>query len=235
MAREKRADEVLDWLGTAIARGDYPVGQTIPTEPELMELCDVGRSTVREAIRVLGSLGVVETALRRGTVVTERARWNVLNRDVLRWVMASRGHAADLMSAINEARLVFEPAAAALVAERADRMQTIAIETAFARMEAAAAAGDTKAAITADRAFHLAILSATGNPILEAFDSAIDGILGILFSVAANHMENYRANLSNHLAIIEAIRQRDAEAARAAMTATITFTTRRMKEAGLVG
>ena len=70
MAREKRADEVLDWLGTAIARGDYPVGQTIPTEPELMELCDVGRSTVREAIRVLGSLGVVETALRRGTVVT---------------------------------------------------------------------------------------------------------------------------------------------------------------------
>lgn len=235
MSREKRADEVLDWLGTAIARGDYPVGQTIPTEPELMRICDVGRSSVREAIRTLSSLGVVETALRRGTSVTERGRWNMLNRDVLRWVMASRTHANDLMAAINEARLVFEPAAAAMVAERADRMQVIAIETAFAQMEAAARTGDTTAAIKADRTFHFAILSATGNPILEAFDAALDGILGILFSVAANHMENYRANLASHLAIVEAIRRRDPEGARAAMTATIAFTTGRMKEAGLVG
>ncbi|AGT10843.1 transcriptional regulator, GntR family (plasmid) [Paracoccus aminophilus JCM 7686] len=234
MSKEKRADELVDWLGLAIAKGDYPVGQVLPTEPELMALAEVGRSTVREAIRVLGSLGVVETAPRRGTVVTDRGRWNLLNRDVLRWVMASRGHAADLMSAINEARLVFEPSAAALVADRADRMQLIAIETAFARMEVAAQNGDAEAAIAADRAFHLAILSATGNPILEAFDAAIDGVLGILFSVAANHMENFRANLANHQAILDAIRARDADAARAAMTATITFTTTRMKEAGIV-
>lgn len=234
MGKEKRSDEVMDWLGIAIAKGEYPEGQPIPTEPELMALSGVGRSTIREAIRVLGSLGVVETGPRRGTVVTERLRWNMLNRDVLRWVMASRGHAPELMSAINEARLVFEPSAAALVAQRATRMQLIAIETAFARMETAAHNGDAEAAIAADRAFHLSILSATGNPILEAFDAAIDGVLGILFAVTANHMANYRANLSNHLDILEAIRRRDPEAARAAMVATITFTTGRMKEAGLV-
>jgi GntR family galactonate operon transcriptional repressor len=234
MSREKRADEVVDWLGLAIARGTYPEGRPVPTEPELMQLAGVGRSSVREAIRVLGSLGVVETAPRRGTVVTERGRWNMLNRDVLRWVMASRGHAPDVMSAINEARLVFEPSAAALVAQRANRMQLIAIETAFAQMETAAQTGNAEAAIAADRAFHLSILSATGNPILEAFDSAIDGVLGILFAVTANHMENYRANLANHLDILEAIRRRDPDAARAAMTATITFTAGRMKEAGLV-
>ncbi|RYG98100.1 MAG: FadR family transcriptional regulator, partial [Alphaproteobacteria bacterium] len=86
----------------------------------------------------------------------------------------------------------------------------------------------------ADREFHLAILKATGNPILQAFDSAIDSILGVLFGVTANHMENFRANLSNHLAVLEAIRLRDPTAAERAMLDTIQFTTEKMKVAKLI-
>lgn len=234
LTRIRSADPVLDAIGQAIASGEYAEGSAIPTEPELMELHGVGRSSIREATRALVSLGMVETAPRRGTVVNPRARWNMLSRNTMRWVMAAKAHQHDLLRAIDEARLIFEPSSAALVARRATRMQIITIETAYAKMEDAAERGDAEAAVLADREFHLTILQATENPILEAFDSAIDAVLGVLFSVTANHMENFRENLGNHLAVVEAIRQHDPEEAFAAMTRTIGFTTGKMKDAGLI-
>ncbi len=234
MGKEKLADGVLDRIGADIAAGRLAEGSVIPTEPELMASFGVGRSSIREAIRTLAGLGMVETAPRRGTTVTPRAEWNMLSREVMRWIMAGKTHNGALLSAIDEARLIFEPGAAALVARRATRMQIIAIETAYARMEEAAQKGDPEGAILADRQFHLSILQATGNPILEAFDTALDAVLGALFSVTANHMNNFRANLVNHLAVLEAIRRGDSAAAQAAMTLTIGFTTEKMKDAGLI-
>lgn len=228
------ADSVLDSIGSAIASGIYAEGANIPTEPELMEVYGVGRSSIREAIRSLAALGMVETAPRRGTVVRPRSDWAMLSRETMRWIMAGKLHTAELLRAIDEARQIFEPSSAALVARRATRMQIIQIETAFARMEDAASRGDEQEAILADRQFHLTILQATNNPILEAFDSAIDAVLGVLFSVTANHMDNFRRNLANHLAVVEAIRNRDPDAAFKAMTDTIRFTTTHMKDAGLI-
>ena len=233
-ARIRRSGNVLDRLGADIAAGRLEAGQTIPTETELMELYSVGRSSVREAVSTLAGLGMVTTAPRRGTTVTIRSEWNTLSRDVLRWLMDSKVMTPGILEAIDEARRVFEPASAALVAKRATRLQIIDIETAYARMEDAALRGDAEAAVLADREFHLAILKATGNPILQAFDSAIDSILGVLFGVTANHMENFRANLSNHLAVLEAIRLRDPAAAERAMLDTIQFTTAKMKVAKLI-
>jgi GntR family galactonate operon transcriptional repressor len=233
-ARVRRSDSVLEQLGSDIAAGHFEAGQPVPTEVELMETYQVGRSTVREAISALVSHGMLQATPRRGTVVTERAQWNTLNRDVLRWLMDSKTQMPGILEAIDEARRIFEPASAALVARRATRRQQIEIETAYAKMEDAAEQGDAEAAILADREFHFAILKATGNPILEAFDTALDSVLGLLFSVTANHMENFRANLGNHLAVLEAIRGRDPEAAERAMLETIDFTTNKMKRANLI-
>ncbi len=233
-AKMRRSDSVLEQLGNDIAQGRYDAGLPFPTEVELMDTYEVGRSTVREAISALVGHGMLRATPRRGTVVTERTQWNTLNRDVLRWLMGSKAHKPGILEAIDEARRIFEPAAAALVARRASRRQLIEIETAYSRMEDAAEQGDAEAAVLADRAFHLAILKATGNPILEAFDSALDSVLGLLFSVTANHMENFRANLCNHLAVLDAVRARDPQAAEEAMLKTIDFTTTKMKLAKLI-
>jgi GntR family galactonate operon transcriptional repressor len=232
--KSRRSDDVLDYLGSDIASGRLDVGHTIPTETELMEAYKVGRSSVREAISRLVGLGMVTSAPRRGTIVSERSNWNTLSRDVLRWLMESKKSMPGILEAIDEARRIFEPASAALVARRATRLQVIAIETAYAAMEGAAEQGNPEAAIIADRAFHLSILEATGNPILEAFDTALDSILGLLFGVTANHMENFRANLGNHLSVLEAIRRGDEASAENAMLDTINFTTRKMREAKLI-
>ena len=233
MARRKLADGVLDRIGAALASGRYPMGSAIPTEAELMDTFGVGRSSVREAVRVLASLGMVETAPRRGTIVAPRGRWNMLNREVMGWMMDS-DQRPDLLAAIAEARRIFEPASAGLAARKADAAQREAIDAAYVQMQDAATRGDPDAAIAADRAFHLAIQRATANPILGGFDAALDAVLGLLFSVTANHMENFRANLPNHLRVVEAVRRGHPEAAEQAMIAMIDFTTGKMKELGLI-
>lgn len=63
------ARQTLARLKARISSGEWPVGSRIPTEPELTEELNVGRSTVREAVRSLATLGMVETLTARGTFV----------------------------------------------------------------------------------------------------------------------------------------------------------------------
>ncbi len=229
-ARPLKASEALDTLGRRIVAGTYEVGGTLPVEASLMDDLGISRTTLREAIRTLVALGLVEVRPRIGTRVLPRKHWNLLNRDVLRWMMPSEGFNVELMGSIDEAREVFEPAAAAMAAERASRSAITAIRVAYDKMEAAADSGDAVAAIRADREFHLAILASTGNPIIEAFDTAIDAVLGQLFRVAIEmHMENFRNNLVNHRNVLDAIERKDAATARQAMLDTIWFTRRHLE------
>ncbi len=223
--RPAKVAEALDCLGRQIATGEVAEGASLPVEAELVAELGVSRSTLREAVKTLVALGMVEVRTRHGTRVLPRRKWNILNRDVLLWMTREGVLSPDLCTAIDEAREVIEPAAAGFAAKRADRAQLIDIRRAYEDMELTAAAGDIDGAIRADRAFHLAILAATNNPILEAFDTALDAVLGLLFEVAtASHLQNFRNNLVNHRHVLEAIERHDARAANAAMLETIWFT-----------
>lgn len=225
---------ITEILGRRVVSGVYGVGDVLPVEAELIAEMSVSRTTLREAVRTLVALGLLEVRPRTGTRVRPRRDWNLLNRDVLAWMTPEDGFNPELSAAIDEAREVFEPAAAALAATRASRRAVTRIRMAYDDMEAAAARDAIRDAILADRAFHLAILSATGNPILEAFDTAIDAVLGQLFRVAIeNHMENFRRNLANHLRVLEAIERNRPEEARQAMLDTIWFTRRHLEKHNL--
>lgn len=228
--RPAKVSEVLELLGRRVVTGDYAVGETLPVEKELIEELSVSRTTLREAIKTLTALGLLEVRTRHGTRVRPRRDWSLLSRDVLRWMQPVEGVNVELSSAIDEAREVFEPAACALAAVRADRREITRIRLAYEAMEQAAENDDVEAAIQADKDFHLAILAATGNPILEAFDTAIDAVLGLLFKAAIErHMESFRKNLANHLRVLEAIEQRRPEEARQAMLDMIGFTRRNLE------
>lgn len=66
------ARNTLAFLRRNIASGEWPINSRIPKEPELMELLGVGKSTIREAVRSLASLGMLETLPGRGTFVRSR-------------------------------------------------------------------------------------------------------------------------------------------------------------------
>jgi GntR family galactonate operon transcriptional repressor len=219
-AKPGKIDRVVSTLGRAIANGDYDVGSVLPREQELEVRFDAGRGVVREAVKILATKGLLTVGPRHGTRIQARQNWNFLDREVLAWVgQSQRDH--DLLLALEETRRIIEPAAAALAAERATAAERQSIKGAYATM--AKHADDPTIAIQADRAFHLAILDATHNPVLGSFRSGLEAVLHAVFSVA---MPGLALNLPNHEAVAHAIERGDAHGARVAMERLLDCTHR---------
>jgi len=221
-----RIQAVLGALGRDIAREVIPAGAVLPPEHELASLFGVGRGVVREAIKTLSGKGLVSVGPRHGTRVLPRRDWSLLDRDVLNWLVGEDKPDRKLLLAVQEVRLIIEPAAAALAAARATGKERQRIHAALAAMEAS---HDQASQTAADKAFHLAILAATRNPVLQGFRGAIDTILSAVFVVAVDSVEGwFEDNIANHAAVARAIEEGDAEKARHAMEQVLGLTHSRL-------
>ena len=217
-----RFHAVLGELGRDIVREIIPAGALLPPEHELESRFGVGRGVVREAIKMLSGKGLVSVRPRHGTHVRPRRDWSLLDRDVLNWLVGEDKPDRKLLLAIQEVRLIIEPAAAALAATRATGMDRQRINAALAAMEAS---HNQATATAADKAFHLAILDATHNPVLQGFRGAIDTILSAVFLVAVDSIDGwFEDNLPNHAAAARAIDEGNAKKARKAMEQVLGFT-----------
>ena len=108
---------VLDRLGQEIVSGTLAVDSVVRID-QLDERFGVSRSVVREAVRVLSSMGLVETRRRLGVRVLPSAQWNVFDPRVIRWRLDGPDREDQLVS-LGELRRGFEPVAAELAADRA--------------------------------------------------------------------------------------------------------------------
>lgn len=198
-------------LGRSIARGDLPAGASLPRERDLELRYRASRSVIRETVKILATKGLVSVGPRLGTRVQPRRDWSLLDGDVLGWI-GSGGIDRELLLALDETRRVVEPGAAEIAAVRADEDDRRTIRQAYVAMEATC--GDPAAATEADKAFHLAILDATHNPVLRSFRTAVAAILDAVF---APTIPMLTPNLPNHEAVASAIEAGDPAAARAAM------------------
>jgi GntR family transcriptional repressor for pyruvate dehydrogenase complex len=143
-------------LRKALKPGDY-----LPSEIELTKTLGIGKSSVREAVKMLQAMGVVEVRRGHGTLVRRHPGPDYLSPLVFQLIMES-GYPDDLI----ELRLMFEPAAAVMAMERATPEDHERIRGALERLERAVASGTPAA--EDDIAFHVAILDATKNPRFDA-------------------------------------------------------------------
>jgi DNA-binding FadR family transcriptional regulator len=206
-------------LGQEIVGGTYQPGDQLPNEIELGKHLSVSRTALREAYRVLAAKGLITSRPNVGTRVRGRADWNMLDADVLRWHLAA-GPDEVFVVDLFELRQIFEPAAAARAA-RAGSPEAIArIVEAYDEMARSKdGSGDL---IGADVRFHQAILAATHNPMLTGLGAMIHTALVGSFTLgwpSAATMSDVR--LSQHKAILDAIRAHDAEHARACSAALL--------------
>jgi GntR family galactonate operon transcriptional repressor len=217
-----RIHAVLGTLGRDIAREIIPAGAVLPPEHELESRFGVGRGVVREAIKMLSGKGLVSVRPRHGTRVLPRRDWSLLDRDVLNWLVGEDKPDRKLLLAVQEVRLIIEPAAAALAATRSTPKDRQRINAALDAMETS---HDQATATAADKAFHLAILDATHNPVLQGFRGAIDTILSAVFVVAVDSVDGwFEENLANHAATARAIEEGDDKKARHAMEQVLGYT-----------
>ena len=223
-----RIHAVLATLGREIAQEIIPAGAVLPPEHDLEIRFGVGRGVVREAIKTLSGKGLVSVRPRHGTQVLPRRDWSLLDRDVLNWLVGEDKPDLELLLAVQAVRSIIEPAAAALAATRATKKDRQRINAALEAMEAS----DNQATATAaDKSFHLAILDATHNPVLQGFRGAIDTILSAVFLVAVDSVDGwFEGNLPNHAATARAIEEGDAKKARNAMERVLGYTQSKLSE-----
>ena len=201
-----RSTQVLGELGRRIVGRVYVPDATLPPEAVLLEEFDISRSVLRDAIKSLESKGMVEARQRRGTCVTPRQRWNLLDTQVLDWV-AQSGADPQLLIRLTELRLIVEPGACALAAQNADDAAMARIEAAWDRM--VESASDPGAFVAADQDFHTALLMATGNEYLGAICTAISAALTVSLHRTNPTARSNRASLPAHERIVIALRRRD--------------------------
>ncbi|GAA2551605.1 FadR/GntR family transcriptional regulator [Mycolicibacterium diernhoferi] len=168
-------DSLLTALGTAIVSGQYSPGRVLTLEGVSADH-RVSRSVAREAIRVLESMGMVQSRRRVGITVQPADNWNVFDPMLIRWRLDVGDRVAQLVS-LSELRLGFEPAAAALAARRASPHQCRIMATAVSDMVVHGRSGDLDAYLLADKAFHQALLEASGNEMFRALNGVVAEVL----------------------------------------------------------
>jgi GntR family transcriptional repressor for pyruvate dehydrogenase complex len=212
--------KLLDFL----LSGEIAPGDRIPGERQLAEALGVGRSAVREAIKSLSLLGLLDVRQGDGTYLN-RSGSDLLPR-VIEWgLLLGVPSVVDLL----EARAEIEVVAAGFAATRADPDSVKALET---RLEEMRSAGDdVDAYMEADIAFHLQIAEASGNEVFANLISSLRALLRVWVSRVLHHAGETKTSLAMHEPIVRAISAGDAEAARASMRAHMERADRRLREA----
>lgn len=203
---------LVESLGRSIVAGRFDVA-SFPTEGELANQHGTSRSVTREAVKMLTAKGLLRARPRQGTSVTSESHWNLLDPDVLRWLL-ERKFSLPLLREFTEMRLAVEPAAVALAATRLDAATLARIEASLERMQAAdRGEGD---AVEADIAFHTALLGASGNRFFANLDQLVNTALRISIRFT-NSIKGRSASIAQHEEVLAAVRARDPERAAAAI------------------
>jgi GntR family transcriptional repressor for pyruvate dehydrogenase complex len=209
--RESAVADIARQLLSQLLSGRISPGTRLPSERRLAESLQVGRSTIREALKALDVLGIIEVRQGDGTYL--RQTTSDLLPQAIGWgLMLGRPQVHDLI----EARRHIEMSIAELAAERASSDDLAALRR---HLDGMRAATDGAAFVEADVAFHLALAKAAGNTVLNDILVSIRSLLRVWIRRAINEAGETRSTVEEHAAVFEAVLarspRRSAEAMRA--------------------
>ncbi|MQT14619.1 GntR family transcriptional regulator [Segnochrobactrum spirostomi] len=194
--RRTRTEELTDRLAEAILKGELPAGARLD-EHSIAQRYGVSRTPVREALKQLAGLDLIDMRPHRGAVVAG----------------VQAVHMGELFEALGEAEAV----CARLAAAKMSVIERERLDEIHARCAEALAAGDQDLIPGANRAFHEAIYAGAHNAFLSDTVLVLRRKLAPFTTAQFRLTERPPESAREHLAVIRAIRARDGEAAEAAM------------------
>jgi len=184
-------------------------GEQLPSEEQLASLLGVSRPTVREAVKSLVSLNVVEIRRGRGTFISERPG---LQSDPLGLDFVSEG---DVHTYLIEFRQMIEPQVGRLAAVRAGKKEVHALEQSLQRMKDGLKLQEVHLANELE--FHRTIAESSRNPVVLRIVPMVLEAIRRAYRDAPRTSQDHSAAYEEHLAVLDAIRGGDPDGAERAM------------------
>jgi GntR family transcriptional regulator, transcriptional repressor for pyruvate dehydrogenase complex len=223
-------EEIVEQIKQLITEGKLKPGDKLLGERELADQFQVSRASVREAIRTLEMLGVIDIRPGGGTFVRGSGADDII-RPLAMFLAVERSSILDMF----ELRRVFETATAGLAAERASAEEIDQIHSLLMDMQERLNVQDPEKGQEFDAAFHYAVAEATHNTLLiklfktvsEEFVKANSAARRRLYHDSA---QNAQRIIDQHSEIFEAIRSHSPQAASKAMLEHLLFAEGEMRK-----
>jgi GntR family transcriptional repressor for pyruvate dehydrogenase complex len=209
-------EQIVKQITNFIAEGTLNPGDQLPSERELAQQFGVSRTAVREAVKALRERGLVAIHPGRGTYITDvfDTATDVVRDSLAMMVRTSMKNGLDDLLQV---RLLLEPGIAALAAQKITDKVIETLQQLINKMDAALQ--NQEAFVEADLEFHLTLARASQNSLIPIL---IDPVIGLLREQRMRIFEvrgGAERGQFHHRRIFDAVRQKDSEAARLAMTA----------------
>lgn len=203
-------DEVVDRLIKIVINENLKPGDKLPTERELVSRLSISRSSLREAVKTLCAVGALE--VKRGSGIYVGCGDTSILAKPLAWSLILSQSSVD--QAI-EARSVIEVTLAGWAAERRTDEDLLAINELLEKLEANA--DDRDAYVEFDLQFHFAIAKAAKNTMIFQVFNIFQQLLRVWMATTYQETKGAKVSMVAHRQLFEAIRSKNAEAAREIM------------------
>jgi GntR family transcriptional repressor for pyruvate dehydrogenase complex len=204
------SEEIAKQIMDLIASGDLEPGQRLPSERDLCEQFGASRSSLREALRCLSIVGVLNARVGEGTSVAVDG--GKFLRKIMEWRLITEKHDIENLLKV---RIALEGESAANAATFATRKDIDALRNLLARMKEHFQ--DEPQFAVLDLEFHITIAVASGNSLLSDLVSMIRSQLAKALSKVLQLPNAIPLSYKEHAAILDGIERRDSDGARAAM------------------
>lgn len=204
-------NQVIERIKEAIVAKELVPGDYLPTETELIDNLGVSKTSVREAIKMLQALGVLEVKRGRGTRIREKFNGDVLSPLIYQLLLAGGS-----IREIIDFRIMFEPAYTIMAMERATPDDLSRIAATIEKLTTAVA--ENRQTVQEDMAFHLAILHSTHNPLVIRVGETIIELFKASIGYTVKHYPDFV--LRDHRTIYAALCKKDKDMLREAIEAS---------------
>jgi len=204
-------EEVADRVRVLILDGTFPSGQPLPPERLLAERFGVSRGSIRDALRILELVGLLETRHGQGTFPRELTVERLVAP--LASVMAYR---QDMKDELMDVRRMFEPAVARAAAERATEEDVADLQRIIDTQRRKLKTGQS--AIVEDSAFHATLARCTRNRVVVSIMAILNDLLVESRAQSLRQKGRPARSVDGHEAVVDALRRRDPDAAAQAMS-----------------